>query len=334
MCQRGFCLNELAQGYFDIVSATFELTYSCNFKCIHCYNQDSKSQEVFDIRNLHKLIAFLNKYEVKRVYLFGGEPLIHPEFAEIYKVLYSEGFQLSLTTNGSLINSNILDLFVKHPPVILWVSIYGFNQIDYMKSTKSDSYAKVFDNIRLLEKHKINLYFKIISLNSIGNFMDIVDYANNHSQSQVSSSFIPTLTQSTTPLNFEFPVAIKDAIHKSLKSTSSGLIHPSDCQIYQNSVVIDPTGHLRPCIPFPKKTSESIFKSNDYLKVLNQCKTNHNSLYFYDHECALCKHNSICGCPIIIYLYGNSKNLRCKKVFNLTDKDLSEIQVDERFSCS
>lgn len=327
-------MNELGQDYFDIVSVTFELTYSCNFKCIHCYNQGYKPQEVFEIRNLHKLIGFLNKYEVKRVYLFGGEPLMHPEFTEIYKILYSEGFQLSLTTNASLINSDVLDLFITHPPVILWVSIYGFNQIDYIKSTKSDSYAKVFDNIRLLEKHNINPYFKIISLNSIGNFMDIVDYANSHSHSQVSTSFIPTLTQSTTPLSFEFSPTIKDTIHKSLKSPSPDSIYPSGCQIYQNSVVIDPTGHLRPCIPFPKKTTESIFNANDYLKVLNECKTIHDSLYFYDHECALCKHNSICGCPIIIYLYGNNKNLKCKKVFNIAGKASSEIQVDERFSCS
>ncbi len=164
--------------------------------------------------------------------------------------------------------------------------------------------------------------------------MDIVDYANSHSHAQVSTSFIPTLTQSTTPLNFEFSPAIKDTIHKSLKSPSPDSIYPSGCQIYQNSVVIDPTGHLRPCIPFPKKTSESIFNANDYLKVLNECKTNHDSLYFYDHECAICKHNSICGCPIIIYLYGNNKSLKCKKVFNIAGKASSEIQVDERFSCS
>lgn len=327
-------MNKLGQSCFDIVSATFELTYACNFKCVHCYNQNCESKDAFDIQNLKKLIDFFHKYEVQRVYLFGGEPLIHSEFIAIYKTLHSEGFQVSLTTNGSLINNKMLDLFIKHPPIILWVSIYGFNQLDYIKSTKSDSYAKVFDNIRLLEKHKINLYFKIIALNSIGNFMNVVNYANNHGRSHINSSFIPTLTQSTTPLNFEFPAHIKDAMHRSLKSTAPGLIHPNECQIYQNSIVIDPSGHLRPCIPFPKKTSESIFLSNDYLKILNECKTNHNSLYLYDQECDLCKHKSICGCPVIIYLYGDNKHLRCEKISNLTGKDLNAIQKDERFSCS
>ncbi len=62
----------------------------------------------FDITNLAVLLDFLNEYEVQRVYLMGGEPLLHPDFNLIYSVLYDNGFQVALTTNGSLISDQLL----------------------------------------------------------------------------------------------------------------------------------------------------------------------------------------------------------------------------------
>jgi len=47
-----------------------------------------------------KYIDLLKKINPKKIILIGGEPTIHPNFAEIVDVLYSAGFSVAVVSNG------------------------------------------------------------------------------------------------------------------------------------------------------------------------------------------------------------------------------------------
>ena len=66
-----------------------ELTnQNCNLKCKHCYmNFDvyKKIKDFIPIEQIKQAIKDLEKYDIKMIYLTGGEPLLHPDFNAILR---------------------------------------------------------------------------------------------------------------------------------------------------------------------------------------------------------------------------------------------------------
>lgn len=55
----------------------------------------------------------------------GGEPLLHPEFPQIWERLSEMGFFLTLQTNASLIRGKVLNLLERCPPRQVKITLYG-----------------------------------------------------------------------------------------------------------------------------------------------------------------------------------------------------------------
>ena len=85
------------------VSGTFELTPRCNLSCEMCYIRMSPAEEAIMGTELTTEAWFsLGKQAVDAgmVYLLltGGEPLLRPDFSEIYSGLAEMGILLTLNT--------------------------------------------------------------------------------------------------------------------------------------------------------------------------------------------------------------------------------------------
>ena len=112
------------------ISGTFELTPRCNFSCKMCYVH-LKPEEI--PRNGVELTAteWLRIAEEAKeagttwLCITGGEPLLHPEFPEIWQSLTEMGFFLTLQTNASLVRGKMLDLLDRCPPRQAKVTLYG-----------------------------------------------------------------------------------------------------------------------------------------------------------------------------------------------------------------
>lgn len=112
------------------LGGTFELTARCNLKCKMCYIRLDKAQ--IDLIGREKTAdewITLGKEAIQagtlNLLITGGEPLLRPDFAEIYSALTMMGFIITLNTNATLINSEILKLFKKYPPTATNVTLYG-----------------------------------------------------------------------------------------------------------------------------------------------------------------------------------------------------------------
>jgi len=101
-----------------------ELTNGCNQRCRHCY-VDEEKKEMLPLREWVSLLDQLVRLKTLILTLSGGEPLLHPEFAEIYGEAHARRFGIRLFTNGLLLDDSLLKLMDARKPLNVQLSLYG-----------------------------------------------------------------------------------------------------------------------------------------------------------------------------------------------------------------
>lgn len=283
-----------------IFSCTIELTYQCNFRCMHCYI-DNHNPVFFNTDRLDALIEFLNAFEMQRVYLFGGEPLLHNDFIKIYRTLFLAGFQMSLSTNGSLINKEIVELFEKMPPINLWVSLYGYSSESYYKFTNTNAFERIRRNLAQLDAHRIHYHTKYIANRHsfpVGiTKQSICDaFSLKMDQMTVYANIIPTLGGCMD--NQCIKLTEFDKFARGLLDSVEPVPYSKGCSPYNYGFVVAPDGSVRSCVQVKDTSKVNIFL-NTYTEIYCQVKADHIEQYFYPEECHDCNKIELCKCPIL-----------------------------------
>ena len=90
-----------ARSEVDSRKLIFELTNLCNFSCIHCLRDEEGAKHYLPVEIVDKVLgearAFRNPFSVS---FTGGEPTLHPRFAEIVERVVSHGHAYTFVTNG------------------------------------------------------------------------------------------------------------------------------------------------------------------------------------------------------------------------------------------
>ncbi len=121
------------------LSGTFELSPVCNFSCRMCYVRKTRDEVAASPRPPLSLSDWLRIAEEARdegmlyLLLTGGEPLLWPHFKELYEALIRMGFLLSVNTNGSLLDEEMVALFRRFPPRRINITLYGANDATYTR---------------------------------------------------------------------------------------------------------------------------------------------------------------------------------------------------------
>ena len=79
---------------------------SCNLKCKHCYierNTFGQNKDFLDIKKIKNALKIVKDYNVKLIYLTGGEPTIHPDFNQIMRMCLKIS-SVCVLTNGQTTN--------------------------------------------------------------------------------------------------------------------------------------------------------------------------------------------------------------------------------------
>lgn len=143
------------------IACTLELTPLCNFDCRMCYVRLSGEE----LRGRGRLLSgseWLRIAEEMKtagvlfVLLTGGEPLLHPDFREIYRGLISMGMIVSVNTNGSLIDEEWADFFAENRPRRVNITLYGADEATYEKLCRAKGqFEKVMRGIKLLKERGV-----------------------------------------------------------------------------------------------------------------------------------------------------------------------------------
>ena len=155
-----------------LFSIGFEMTARCNNKCRHCYinlpASDKKARkkelslgEIADITEQALSLGTI------WCLLTGGEPLLREDFIDIYLYLKKKGLLVSIFTNATLISDKHVQLFKKHPPKNIEVSVYGVTKETYEKVTRRPGSFEAFSRgLDLLLENGVRVRLKAMALRS------------------------------------------------------------------------------------------------------------------------------------------------------------------------
>ncbi len=118
------------------INGILELTPLCNMNCDMCYVRLSREEAAAkgQIQSGAKWLEIgqeMSKQGTLFVLLTGGEPLLHPDFKEIYLGLRRLGMIITINTNGTLINEEWASFFGKYKPRRINITLYGGDDETY-----------------------------------------------------------------------------------------------------------------------------------------------------------------------------------------------------------
>ena len=182
-----FALWEQAKEKRVLLSIIMDLTARCNNDCIHCYiNRPASDRRAMEQEMSLDEIKHLTDQAVKMgvlwVLLSGGEPLLRPDFPEIYTYIRTRGIFVSLFTNASLVSTAHIDLFKKYPPRQIEVSVYAATADIHKKVTRKNTFEATMTGIdRLLSANlPVTLKSTIIKAN-LPDFDGIAEFCRSKS---------------------------------------------------------------------------------------------------------------------------------------------------------
>jgi radical SAM protein with 4Fe4S-binding SPASM domain len=120
-----------------LAQLSIELTERCNNDCLHCCinlpvgDQTARAREMTtdQVKDILQQAADLGCLQV---HLTGGEPLLRPDFEELYIFARRLGMKVLLFTNGRLINPHLAELFARIPPRgEIEITVYGMCRESY-----------------------------------------------------------------------------------------------------------------------------------------------------------------------------------------------------------
>ena len=169
------------------LSVTFEITTRCNFNCKMCYihtcNHAELEKNELSTETWKHLADEAKKAGCLFLLITGGEPLLRPDFPEIYTYCKELGFEVSINSNASLINDDIIELFKEYPPAKISVTAYGKDDETYKKVTERDNmFSRVEANIAKLKNAGIRVKMNITASNyNSADIPSLFEFADKYS---------------------------------------------------------------------------------------------------------------------------------------------------------
>ena len=144
------------------IAGNFELTARCNFNCPMCYvhlTGEQVSQRGRELTAQEWLAIAKDARDRGMIFvlLTGGEPLVRKDFFEIYRGMKDLGLLISINSNGSLLQGEILEKFLEDPPFRFNISLYGGSNATYENMCGLPMYDRVKENIRALRKAGVDV---------------------------------------------------------------------------------------------------------------------------------------------------------------------------------
>lgn len=139
----------------NVEIAWIEMNTNCNYRCIHCYVDDTHASciSMISLGDFKLAVDRIVEYGIRRIHFIGGEPLIHPDFWEMMNYAVPR-FEFSvLFTNGSCLTAQDVKKLKKLGLSEVDISLYSTIREEHEKVTmKSGSFDSAFAAVKLIEE--------------------------------------------------------------------------------------------------------------------------------------------------------------------------------------
>jgi radical SAM protein with 4Fe4S-binding SPASM domain len=160
------------------LSFDLEITARCNNDCRHCYinlpanDRVAKANELSP-SEIERIASQAVELGAMWCLITGGEPLLRPDFPDLYMRLKRQGLLISLFTNACLVTDEHVSLFKRYPPRDIEVTVYGATQQTYEAVTRRPgSFAAFARGLDRLLDGGLRVRLKAMALCSNRNEMD------------------------------------------------------------------------------------------------------------------------------------------------------------------
>lgn len=183
------------------IMCSFELLPVCNLQCKMCYVRKSMDHVRANggLKNADWWLA-LAKAGAEQGLLYplltGGEPFLHPEFDRILSGMLDMGLQVSINTNGTLIDRSWAAFLRDHRPTRINLTLYGACRETYGRLCgHADAYDRVVEAVELLKGSGIPLKFNAsITPDNVDDLPGMIAFAQKHDcPIQVATYMFPPL---------------------------------------------------------------------------------------------------------------------------------------------
>ena len=108
------------------LEGNIDLTYRCNNACRHCWlwlPADASPQEELSLAEIRAIVDQARAMGCRKWGISGGEPMLRPDFDDIFDYITCKALSYTLNTNGTLISPEIARLLKRRGTAL--VSLYG-----------------------------------------------------------------------------------------------------------------------------------------------------------------------------------------------------------------
>jgi len=141
-----------------------DITNKCNLRCKYCYHFDSAGDVDEDVTKEEWLQFFeeLNRYNVLKVCLAGGEPFFREDLPELIEGIVKNRMRFNILSNGTLITDKLARFLAStHRCDGVQISIDGSNPMVHDASRGKGNFSMTMKGIENLKKHDVNMNVRV-----------------------------------------------------------------------------------------------------------------------------------------------------------------------------
>lgn len=284
-----------------LIRSILELTYRCNFSCVHCYCADSRQRRELSTEDWKRVIDELAEEGCYSLTLTGGEVMVRRDFWEIFEHARKKRFAVRVFTNGSRISEEDADRFKELKPTSVEISIYGASDETYESVTGQGKwYEQTLAGIERLVQRGIRVQAKLPVLRNNAADVDAITKWCEDRGVEVASSTTITMRDDGdwAPLTFRLPEEalgefFDDHPEPAMARTTTYEDHV--CATGKNTIVVTPYGDVYPCVQLKvsagnvrRQPISEIWSESPFLREIRKVRMKDFE------ECLECEHVSYC----------------------------------------
>lgn len=241
-----------------------DLTYRCNNNCRHCWLRIAPGappkEEELTFEEIKDIVEQARRLGTKQWSISGGEPMLRPDFPEIFDYITSHSISYSINTNGTLITPAIARLMKRKGTKM--VAVYGATAEVHDHITRNPgSFAAMLRGFAYLKEADASFIVQLIPMkDNYHQFDQMVTLAKSLSKHyRIGAPWLYLSSCGDTKINEEIkrqrisPREVIDLDKPNLSDDSCGERIPGDRRLFAACIAnrrdfhVDPYGKMSFC---------------------------------------------------------------------------------------
>jgi len=245
------------------LSATLELTYGCDLRCVHCYNPTHEAlPHELTAAEVCAVLDQVARLGVLELHLSGGEPLVRPDAFQIFRHARSLGFVLHLLSNGGHVTPAVAVALEDLGFASINLSIYGATPATHERvSGVPGSHARFLRGLECLARTRLPVVVRMPvmteNLHEVGPARTLVE--GHGAKFQYCTDITPRSDGDPAPLRHRLAPRDKVRLDRDMLGAREPGCVPAGgetdaffaCACGRSAFAITPYGEMNLCAAFP-----------------------------------------------------------------------------------